>query len=131
MIGAIFPGASAGGVHTGIVGMSLHRLLLFAPSHECAERSQACEEDYSGHHGVKVVRLVGPPKQHEHPDVEPERAPDEIASEQVNKCLEPCCYGEAKGEPIEQHDSHQHWRYESHFTDTECCTNDTRRMCRS
>src|SRR5215471_6926611 len=64
-------------------------------------------------------------------DVEPERAPDEIASEQMDKCLEPCCYAEAKDEPIEQHESHQHWRYESHFTDTECCTNDTRRMCRS
>src|SRR5262249_31839796 len=56
----------------------LHRLLLLAPSHECPERSQACKENYSGHHSVPVMRFVGPPKQHEYPDVKPDCRPNEI-----------------------------------------------------
>jgi hypothetical protein len=78
--------------------------------------------------------LVVPPEQHEHSEVKPESTPDEIASDQMNKCLEPRPDGEAKGEPIKQHHEHEEYRNGPHFpvpfTDTSYCTNGTRRSCR-
>lgn len=53
--------------------------------------------------------LVSPPEQHEYPDVKPEGTPDKIASEQMNKRLEPRGNGETKREPIEQHNGHEEY----------------------
>jgi hypothetical protein len=82
---------------------------------ECPERAQACEENYSGHHSVPVMWFAVPPKQQEYSDVKPEGTPDKIAAEQMDKCLEPRCYCEAKGEPIEQRHGHQDYRDWPHF----------------
>jgi hypothetical protein len=60
------------------------------------------------------MRQVVPPEQHKHPDVKPERSPDKIAQAQMGDCFELCDYGEAKGDPIERHDGHENWCYETH-----------------
>src|SRR5262245_12779318 len=76
-----------------------------------------------------------PPKQHPTANAEPDGSADKIASEQMDKCLEPRGNGEAKGEPIEQHHEHEEYRYRPHFpypfTDTECCTSEIRQTRRS
>src|SRR5262249_39392466 len=59
----------------------LHRLLLLAPSHECADRAYAYNDGRSMQPRIKVDILIEPPKPHPRSDTKPEGRADEIALE--------------------------------------------------
>jgi hypothetical protein len=84
-------------------------------SHECPERAYTYKKGCSGQERIPAFPLVGPPEQHGYSGVKPETSPDEFALTQIDDRLEPRPYGQAKGDPIEQHDAHEYWRYEAHF----------------
>jgi hypothetical protein len=85
-------------------------------SQECRERAHAYKKASSRSKIFPATWFVEPSEQHPHPSIKPETGSDEIASEQMHNRLEPRCHCEAKGEPIEQHDAHEYWRYEKHFS---------------
>ena len=112
---------------------SLHcSLMPVVEPRECSERAYAYDHGRATQPRIKVDILIEPPKQHSTPNAEPDAGPGEIADAQMGDRLEPRPDGEAKGEPEEQHHGNENRSYETHcFTDTEYCTTDTRRRCRS
>ena len=102
------------------------------------EPRERCERAYGYEHKghlpplIEADVLIEPPKQHPTANAEPDRASDELKLAQVDDCFEPRPQGEAKSEPKEQNYRNENRSYETHcFTDTACCTSDTRRSCRS
>src|SRR5262249_42858106 len=99
---------------------------------ECSERAYGYE--HKGHLPplIEADVLIEPPEQHSTANAEPDGAPNELKLAQTDDCSEPSPQGEAKGEPEKQDDGNKKRCYEAHcFTDTWCCTSDTRRSCRS
>src|SRR5262249_22978771 len=93
----------------------LRRLLLLAPSHECAERAYSYNYRRSMQPRIKVDILIEPPEQHPTSNTKPERSPDEIASEEMADRVEPCDDADVKRAPIERHHEHEEYRYRPHF----------------
>src|SRR5262245_19248390 len=114
MTGAIFPVASAGGVHTGIVGMDcIASFLRHRTNVASAPKPTRTEAP-----GMKLSRftwLVEPPKKHPHSDVKPECTSDEIAFEEMADRVEPCDGADVKSTPIERHHEHEKNHYRPHF----------------
>jgi hypothetical protein len=65
---------------------------------------------------LPVAWFIEPPEQHPRSGDKPEADPDEFALTQIDDRPEPHPYCEAKGKPIEQHNPHEYWRYEKHFS---------------
>src|SRR5262249_15993761 len=63
----------------------------------------------------KVDIRTHPPKQHSGPKGKPDSGSDELKLTQAEDRLEPRPYGDAKGEPEEQHYGNENRSYETHF----------------
>ena len=95
---------------------------------ECPECAYAYNHGRAMQPRIKVDVRAHPPKQQPASNGEPGSGSGKIAEAQMGNRFEPRYYCEAKGEPEKQHHGNEKRSYETHcFTDSACCTSDTRR----